>query len=747
MMLFSRKKKQKEEARKRLEYQMCLAREAGADDILDISKCELPEIPVGVFSMCRVLQKKVLIVHSNHLTTLQPRSCNIQDLSMLKILDLHDNQLSSLPEDMGQLSALQVLNVEQNDLKSVPSSLTTLAQLQTLNLKGNRIRKLPESLSGLKSLRTLDISRNQIRHLPQDLANIRTLESLSLDAEDMTYPPPNVCSNGTEAIKQFLCKELGVEYMPPSQCLLPVLESDGKVASSDDIEGNFQQRVLEAEKWQNKFMDYEKRKEQKQQEKLDFERRLDEDQRERTQLMLQDSSHKEQVLQAVKKEQGKLDQGLRDQQRYMDDEHQRLLEELKQGEDGAMSLIHNLLVDSERVVPGDGFELVKHRRKQNSMLIESLEKERVRMEQLMTITQEENERLRKKEVAAAMQEMLSDSSTNKLLHMIYETRRQQLVDEASSSMVERDGRLQQIQILQQMDQNKTIGQILSEDEMQKIAFEALQVKKDRRHTRIRDQIKLIENELMQLTQLELDRRENALENLQESLASERLALGDLLQQLLKERNLREKELHDLLVEIEKKHETSQENYWLIQYQRLMDKKPLSLRAQEEGVEKGLVDLLSALSADQYLPLFAQQRITLKMLRYMTMEDLEKIGVKESRLQRAIVGRVEELLPEGDWRLPAVPAKEVAADWDKREPSAPVEDENEAGPSAPPQPSAPVTEEVVAQAECVVCMERESQMIFLTCGHVCCCYTCGMELHTCPLCRRDIQQKIRIYRTS
>lgn len=525
-----------------------------------------------------------------------------------------------------------------------------------------------------------------------------------------------------------------MEYVPPSQCLLPVLESDGQVASSDNIEGNFQQRVLEAEKWQNKFMDYEKRKEQKQQEKLEFERRLGEEQRERTQLILQDSSHKEQVLQAVKQEQGKLDQGLRDQQRYMDDEHQRLLVELKRGEDGAMSLIHNLLVDGER-------------RKQNSMLIESLEKERVRMEQLMTVTQEENERLRKKEVAAAMQEMLSESSTNKLLHMIYETRRQQLVDEASTSMVEMDGKLQQIQILQQMDHNKTIGQILSEGEMQKIAFEALQVKKDRRHTRIRDQIKLIENELMQLTQIELDRRENVLENLQESLASERLALGDLLQQLLKEKNLREKELQDLLVEMQKKHETSQENYWLIQYQRLMDKKPLSLRAQEEGVEKGLVDLLTALSADQYLPLFAQQRITLKMLRYMTMEDLEKIGVKESRLQRAIVGRVEELLPEGDWRLPAVPAKEAATDWDKREPSAPVEDENEAGPSAPPQPSAPVTEEVVAQAECVVCMERESQMIFLTCGHVCCCYTCGMELHTCPLCRRDIQQKIRIYRTS
>ncbi|XP_072422474.1 LOW QUALITY PROTEIN: E3 ubiquitin-protein ligase LRSAM1 [Chiloscyllium punctatum] len=731
MMLFTRKKKQSEEARKRLEYQICLAREAGADDILDISKCELYEIPVSVFSMCRVLQKKVLIVHTNHLSTLLPKSCNIQDLSMLKILDLHDNDLSSLPEDMGQLLSLQVLNVEQNLLKSLPNSLATLAQLQTLNLKGNRIRKVPESLSGLRSLRTLDISQNRIQILPQDLAHIRTLESLSLDAEAMTYPPASVCSNGTEAIKQFLCKELGIEYMPPSQYLLPVLESDGNITESDGVDGVFRQQMQEAEQWQSKFMDYEKRKEQKQQEKLDFERRLNEEQRERTQLILLNNSHKEQVLMSVKQEQGKLDQDLRDQQRHLEVERQRLQEELKRGERGATNLIRSLLEDSER-------------RKQNSMLLESLEKERLRMDQLMAISQEENERLRKREVAAAMQEMLSESSMNKILQMVYETRRRQLVDEASSSMIEMDGKLQQIQAWQQLDQNKTISQILSEAEMQKVAFEVLQMKKDSKHSRIRDQIKLIENELMQLTQIELDRRENDTENLQETLMGERQALSDLLQQLLKEKKQRENELRDLLAEMETKHETSQENYWLIQYQRLMDQKPLSLRAREEGVEKALVDILAELSADQYLPLFAHHRVTLKMLtlkmlRYMTAEDLQQIGVRESRLQRAILRRVQESGPEEDQEL--VPTKETSADVGESQPSAPSEDK--ATPSSP----AAVSEEVLAQSECVVCLEQESQMIFLPCGHVCCCQTCGAELSTCPLCRKDIEQKIRIYRTS
>lgn len=39
---------------------------------------------------------------------------------------------------------------------------------------------------------------------------------------------------------------------------------------------------------------------------------------------------------------------------------------------------------------------------------------------------------------------------------------------------------------------------------------------------------------------------------------------------------------------------------------------------------------------------------------------------------------------------------------------------------------------------------QTQMIFLPCGHVCCCQSCCERLLTCPLCRRDIAQRIRIF---
>uniref|UniRef100_A0A8C7APM1 E3 ubiquitin-protein ligase LRSAM1 n=1 Tax=Neovison vison TaxID=452646 RepID=A0A8C7APM1_NEOVI len=698
MPLFFRKRKPSEEARKRLEYQMCLAKEAGADDILDISKCELSEIPYGAFATCKVLQKKVLIVHTNHLTSLLPKSCSLLSLITIKVLDLHDNQLSALPDDIGQLTALQVLNVEKNQLTYLPRSIGNLIQLQTLNVKDNKLKELPDTVGELRSLRTLDISENDIQKLPQLLAHVRTLETLSLDAASMVYPPQEVCSAGTQAIQQFLCKESGLEYYPPSQYLLPVLEQDGGDTPRDSPDGPSDRLCREEVEWQNRFSDYEKRKEQKMLEKLEFERRLELGQREHAQLLQQSNNQKDEILQTVKEEQSRLEQGLSARQRYLDAERQRLQEQLKQTEQNISSRIQKLLQENQR-------------QKKSSEILKSLENERIRMEQLMSITQEETENLRRREIASAMQRMLTESCKSRLVQMAYESQRQSLVQQACSSMAEMDERFQQILSWQQMDQNKAISQILQESAMQKAAFEALQVKRDLMHRQIRNQ---------------------------EVIAEQRWALSSLLQQLLKEKTRREEELREILTELEAKSETKQENYWLIQYQRLLNQKPLSLKLQEEGLERQLAALLVDLSAEHYLPLFAHHRISLDTLSRMSPADLAKVGVSEAGLQHEILRRVRELLAAARIRpeLPNPPKGEALEALEV--PTAPEELPEPATPSAPP------AELEMPTSECVVCLEREAQMIFLNCGHVCCCHQCCQPLRTCPLCRQEIAQCLRLY---
>ncbi|NXQ34150.1 LRSM1 ligase, partial [Alaudala cheleensis] len=686
-------------------------------------------VPYGAFATCKVLQKKVLIIHTNNLTSLVPKSCSLLSLITLKVLDLHDNQLTSLPADIGQLTALQVLNLERNLLKSLPQSIGDLAQLQVLNVKGNKLRELPGSVSGLRSLRALDVSGNELRELPRVLAHVRPLQTLTLDASAMTYPPPDICSAGTEAIQQFLCKECGIAYYPSSQYL--TLESDGGGTSVDGVDRTVEKYLKEESQWQEIpviCLSSYSSQERKMQEKLEFERRLNMGQREQALLVQQLNSHKDGILQTVREEQQRLEQGLSKHQRCLEEERLKLLQQLKDTEQGIASRIQKLLEDNQR-------------QKRSSDILKSLENERIRMEQLMAITQEETEQLRRREVASAMQQMLAETYKNKLLQMTSESRRQDLVSQACSSLAVMDQKFQQILAWQQLDQNKAVSQILQQIEMQKTAFEALQVKKDLMHRQIRNQIKLIETELLQLTQLELKRQELDTETLQEVVTEQRRTLGCLLQQLLKEKKQREEELQQILLEMEAKSETKQENYWLIQYQRLLDQKPLSLKLQEKGLEQQLVALLLELSADQYVPVFAHHQISLEMLGTMSASDLEKLGVTEAGLQRAILRRAQEILavattvPElrraEDTEVPAAP-----------EPSAPLEE-----PSSPAVPTAPALQWDEKKSECVVCMEQEPQMIFLPCGHVCCCQGCCERLHSCPLCRQDIAQCIRIFHSA
>ncbi|MEQ2220078.1 hypothetical protein ILYODFUR_001523 [Ilyodon furcidens] len=730
MPLFFRKRKPSEDSQKRLEHQLYWSNQEGADDILDISGCEVAELPSKVFSICKVQQKKVLILHTNELKYLLPKGCDISSLSTLKVLDLHENKLSSLPEDLGNLTRLQILNVEKNHLKALPESIGRLQLLQTLNLKGNRLTELPAAVGSLSSLRTLDISDNSILQLPKHLAYIRTLESFTLDAATMTYPPASVCSEGTESIQRFFCKELGEEYCAPSQYLLPVLESDCGKPSSDCLDG------LE-EAWQSKFSDYERRKEQKLQEKLAFERHLEEKQREHTQLLLMNNSHKENILNSVRLDQERVEQGFSQQQRAQEAERQLVLEKVRQAEHNISGRISGLLMDNSR-------------QKKSAEFLQTMEEDRIRMEQLTAITQEEASSLRGRDVAAAMQKMLSDSYAMSLLQEASDSRRQSLVSEAYRSMETLDKKFDRMLSLQVLDKSKAIAQILQEEEMQKAAFQALQLQKDAVHGYIRNQIKLIEAELMQLTKLEIKRRNLDAENLQEVLVEQRSALSDLLQQLLKQRDQREQELRQVLVEMENKSDSNQQNYWMIQYQRLLDAKPLSLRMQEAGLEKELVNLLCRLSAQHYLPIMAHHHITTEALRHMTVSDLKKLGINEAGIQKALLNWAREHQPAGACK--AAQIEEVVTPTAPTPPPSPLLPRTSTtqtpspprSPGTPVTPSAPTPVEGPGSSECVVCMETESQVIFLPCGHVCCCQVCSGALQNCPLCRCNISQRIRLY---
>lgn len=87
-----------------------------------------------------------------------------------KVLDLHENKLTSLPEDIGKLASLQastttVQSVEENAWRE-PSSKsdvkmslcsTVRVRLQILNVEKNLLKNLPDSIGDLRLLQTLNL--------------------------------------------------------------------------------------------------------------------------------------------------------------------------------------------------------------------------------------------------------------------------------------------------------------------------------------------------------------------------------------------------------------------------------------------------------------------------------------------------------------------------------------------------------------------------------------------------------------
>jgi len=81
-------------------------------------------------------------------------------------------------------------------------------------------------------------------------------------------------------------------------------------------------------------------------------------------------------------------------------------------------------------------------------------------------------------------------------------------------------------------------------------------------------------------------------------------------------------------------------------------------------------------------------------------------------------------------------------------------------SAPPTVTAPVDSVVVSgrtesgeapSNECVVCLELAPDSVLYTCGHMCMCYSCALDVvqnrdALCPICRQSIRDVIKIFRS-
>lgn len=152
---------------------------------LDISNNRLtgdPAIALGNFSQLEEVNIGNNLFEINNVDNL------LQSSSVLKILNLSNLELTTVPQKISSYTKLTDLDLSNNKLIGGFNNLRGLTSLQSLSLSGNQLKTIPADILVLNQLTTLDLSHNQLSAL-SGINNFSKLEWLSLENNLFTQVP------------------------------------------------------------------------------------------------------------------------------------------------------------------------------------------------------------------------------------------------------------------------------------------------------------------------------------------------------------------------------------------------------------------------------------------------------------------------------------------------------------------------------------------------------------------------------
>lgn len=698
MPLF-KKSKESDDYRTKLQRKLYIAQES-PDNTFDLSECALGDVPSGVFSKCRVFRKTTLILRNNRLTSISGGGL-LKDLCDITVLDLESNLLAKLPDEFGFLRSLIVLNLKGNALKKLPGSFANLISLQSLNLSDNKFKDFPPPILRLRKLRHLDITQNAITKLPNNFFELRSLRSFVLDSYNFSFPDAEVCAQPLESLMLHLCNLAGVEYVPP------VDEPD----TNDCKDETAATAALIGVDLDDQYKQFEERRERRRQELLQMEKELRESAVNRAAVSELTNKHRQELLLEIAREQDTLEDAILEVQSKKDIEKQKLVSLLLHLENHSAELIQQISNDM--------------RLKNSEMLARALEQEQLEMKELFNMQQQEIDSSRRKEILRSMAEMLHQEEQQRL----YRQARDSIVKGIQEEEAACDELLRGAIFSKTKQQDETLSRIIDEERYQMEAFKALQLRHDYTHRHLMQQIRLVEKELKKLTDVELKKRDFKVMSDLDVLSKHRVELAYLLSQLLDEKATREKQLQDQLKAIEAHRRQEMNDFWLIQYQKLLDRKPQDICDMDEKLDPRIRDVLLLANASHYATLFASKNLDWEHFIELEWKDFRSLGINSDTVVQMMLSAREQYLSE----CPTV------------KPSAPSPDQSPLDEKAAAVGDFSILQvpelRLWCSSECVICFEVTRLLVFVPCGHVCCCEQCSAGVNQCPLCRADVEGKL------
>jgi len=145
---------------------------------LDLSNCQLFQIPDAMYFMMRDTPLKSVNLSSNVLNKIPSKFPN--SFNSITDLNLSYNKMSALPDEVSKCSLLETVDISHNSFISLPSCLLNLPKILKINAKKNFIADIEvELIRTCETLEDLDLEENPLSRDCQDklssVTNLRVL--------------------------------------------------------------------------------------------------------------------------------------------------------------------------------------------------------------------------------------------------------------------------------------------------------------------------------------------------------------------------------------------------------------------------------------------------------------------------------------------------------------------------------------------------------------------------------------------